>query len=205
MSYRIKEIFPTIQGEGFHAGRAAVFVRFAGCNMWSGDEAHRERDAIRNSAKCPRWCDTDFVGGETMTAREICDAVAGYRNYELIVLTGGEPSLQVDMALVQALRNLAPWRDIAMETNGTKRPPPYLWVTLSPKQSREKCALHESDEIKIVVPSYDPNEWRDFPTRHRFVQAADGVPGSVDAAVSFVQANPAWRLSVQTHKVVGIR
>jgi 7-carboxy-7-deazaguanine synthase len=202
-TYLVKERFRTIQGEGFHTGTPALFIRLAGCNMWNGRDEDRERDAQRNRARCPAWCDTDFVGGDRMTAREVCDLPGGSRPVPLIVITGGEPLLQVDPELLCQLENAYPEAQVAIETNGTLRPEWFPldgtashfiwdqyderrpstgllvrrpWITLSPKRGRAETLLPWADEIKLVTPDYSPAEWEDFPARHRYVQPrAHGV------------------------------
>jgi organic radical activating enzyme len=220
MTYAVKSIFRTIQGEGFHAGRAAVFVRFAGCNMWTGKDATRARDAERQGAQCPLWCDTDFVGGEKLSALDIAERVGELANgATLVVLTGGEPLLQVDEALIKAFYG-ATTATIAIETNGSlaidRNFGPLVWVTLSPKLTRERMQLERADEIKVVYPAYDPADWDDFPADHRFVQPCDpsamlAIKGLTkarrnvrDLAVNYVMEHPRWRLSLQTHKDLGI-
>lgn len=217
--YAIKEMFRTIQGEGFHAGTPALFIRFAGCNMWSGHDADRLRDAQRNHAQCPLWCDTDFVGGMHMTAGELGSTVDGQGAVPLIVLTGGEPMLQVDDDILDALHDAAPEARIAIETNGTVKPkfgyddrlPPngWLWITMSPKLARERTVLKRASELKLVYPAYQPSEWQDFPAHHYFVQpCADQTirqPEVERQAAEFVTNNYRWRLSLQTHKVLGVR
>lgn len=209
-TYAIVKIFGTIQGEGALAGTPATFVRFGGCNMWSGAEAHRERDAERNGAECPRWCDTDFLARERLTAHEIVDRVMACGRRPLIVLTGGEPMLQVDQELIDALGCIANAR-IQVETNGTVEPQfnrYSVYVTLSPKTSRDRCKLADADELKLVWPAYDPEEWVTFPARHCLLQPqafADGRNRATEAKlVEYVQEHGGWRLSLQTHKILGV-
>ena len=208
--YTVKELFYTLQGEGAQAGRAAVFCRFAGCNLWTG----REQD--RATAVCT-FCDTDFVGvgpdgGKFRTAGALADAVAGRwpggaggRPY--VVCTGGEPLLQLDAAAVAALH--ARGFEVAVETNGTQAPPPGLdWICVSPKMGAP-LALTHGDELKLVYPQErgDPAQFEGLDFRHFFLQPMDGprVLENTAAAVRYCLAHPRWRLSVQTHKVVGIR
>jgi 7-carboxy-7-deazaguanine synthase (Cx14CxxC type) len=208
--YTVKEIFYTLQGEGANAGRAAVFCRFAGCNLWTG------READRADAVC-RFCDTDFVGvgpdgGRFATADALADAVAarwpaGAGGRPLVVCTGGEPLLQLDAAAVDALH--ARGFEVAVETNGTRRPPPGLdWVCVSPKIGAP-LVLTAGDELKLVYPQEggDPARFAGLPFRHFFLQPMDGpdVAANTGRAVAYCLAHPQWRLSVQTHKVVGIR
>ena len=206
--YAVKEIFYTLQGEGANAGRAAVFCRFAGCNLWSG----REED--RATADC-NFCDTDFVGtdgeagGRYATAAELaaaCLSAAGGAKPDLVVLTGGEPMLQVDTELIEALH--ARSFTIAIETNGTLTVPRAIdWICVSPKAGTE-LKQRSGDELKVVYPQADLDlpalAGLDFP--HRFLQPMDGpaIKENTAAAVNYCKAHPIWRLSVQTHKVVGI-
>ena len=207
--YSVKELFYTLQGEGAQAGRPAVFCRFAGCNLWSG----REQD--RAEARC-RFCDTDFVGtdgpggGRFQTADELADAAIAARGQHgagLIVLTGGEPLLQVDEALIEALheRNF----EIAVETNGTLPAPAGIdWVTVSPKAGNP-IVQTTGDELKLVFPQVgiDPAALVDLGFRHRFLQPMDGPQQAANtaAAIAYCKAHPVWRLSLQTHKLLGIQ
>jgi 7-carboxy-7-deazaguanine synthase (Cx14CxxC type) len=207
--YAVKEIFYTLQGEGANAGRAAVFCRFAGCNLWSGREADRE------TAAC-RFCDTDFVGtdgeggGKFREADDLAAAVLaawqGGPGDRFVVLTGGEPALQVDAALTDALHRHG--FTVAIETNGTLPLPPGLdWICVSPKAGNE-LRQTRGDELKLVFPqdglAPDSLLGLDFP--RRFLSPMDGpdLAENTAAAVAYVKANPAWRLSVQTHKQIGI-
>ncbi len=208
--YAVKEIFLTLQGEGAQAGRVAVFCRFAGCNLWSG----REQD--RDLATC-RFCDTDFVGtdgdggGRFASAGALADAIAahwrgGHAN-RLAVLTGGEPLLQVDAALIDALhaRGFA----IAVETNGTIAPPAGLdWVCVSPKAGAPLVAL-TGDELKLVFRQAEapPETFAGLAFRHFLLQPMDGPDAARHTrdAIAYCLAHPQWRLSVQTHKVLGLR
>jgi len=210
MSYAVKEIFYTLQGEGAQAGRAAVFCRFAGCNLWSG----REQDRV--TAVC-QFCDTDFIGtdgtggGRFATADALADSVAAEwpgGGAPFVVCTGGEPLLQLDDALVASLH--ARGFEIAVETNGTIAPAPagIDWVCVSPKAGAA-LKLLEGDELKVVVPQagqdLDALEGLSF---QRFsLQAMDGpnVVENTRLAVELCLSRPRWRLSVQTHKHLGIR
>ena len=212
MSYAVKEIFYTLQGEGFHSGRPAVFLRFAGCNLWTG----REED--RASAVC-KFCDTDFVGigpdgGKFATPDDLADAVAsrwptagegGSRRY--VVCTGGEPLLQLDTAAIDALhaRGFA----VAVETNGTQPAPRGLdWICVSPKADAP-LVLTSGDELKLVYPQDrgEPEKFGQFDFGHFFLQPMDGpeVARNTTRAVEYCLNNPRWRLSVQSHKALGIR
>lgn len=210
MSYAVKEIFYTLQGEGAQSGRAAVFCRFAGCNLWSGWEADRA------GAVC-KFCDTDFVGtdgdggGRFATADELAEAIASRwpqsdAGVRFVVCTGGEPLLQLDAALIDALhrRNFF----IAIETNGTVPVPEGVdWVCVSPK-SGAALVVTRGDELKVVYPQEtDPRAYAWLEFEHFFVQPMDGehAKESLEAAVRFCAENPRWRLSLQTHKIIGVR
>ncbi len=204
MSYAVKEIFATLQGEGANTGRAAVFLRFAGCNLWSG------REEGRGQAQCP-FCDTDFVGGSRFAdaAAVAAAVVAAWPAGEaerLVVVTGGEPALQLDDALVAAL-HAAGFR-VAVETNGTLALPAGLdWICVSPKAGAP-LAVTTGDEIKLVYPQdgAPPEDFRGLAFRHRFLQPMDG-PGrdaNTRAAVAYCLRHPEWRLSLQSHKMIGI-
>jgi len=207
--YAVKEIFYTLQGEGANAGRAAVFCRFAGCNLWSG------READRAGADC-RFCDTDFVGtdgaggGKFQNADTLAEAVAagwaGGPHERFVVLTGGEPALQVDTPLIDALHRRG--FVIAIETNGTLALPPGLdWICVSPKAGTD-LRQTSGDELKLVFPQEglapESLAGLDFP--RRFLSPMDGpdLARNTAAAVTYVKAHPEWRLSVQTHKRIGI-
>jgi 7-carboxy-7-deazaguanine synthase (Cx14CxxC type) len=210
MSYAVKEIFLTLQGEGFHAGRAAVFCRFAGCNLWSG------READRATAQC-QFCDTDFVGmdgtkgGRYADAAALADTIADEwgpdRAERFCVLTGGEPLLQVDTALIAALHERG--FEIAVETNGTVEPPPGLdWICVSPKADTQ-LKIRSGHELKLVYPQADapPERYVDLPFQRFSLQPMDG-PDAADnttRAIAYCLAHPQWRLSIQTHKRIGIR
>jgi 7-carboxy-7-deazaguanine synthase len=210
VAYAVKEIFYTLQGEGAHSGRAAVFCRFAGCNLWSG------READRLTAACT-FCDTDFVGtdgeggGKFATAADLADAVAGKwpqtdSGKRFVVCTGGEPLLQLDAALIDALHRQNFW--IAIETNGTIPVPEGVdWVCVSPK-SGTPLAVTRGDELKVVYPQEtDPRSYAQLNFEHFFIQPKDGdhAQDSLRAAIRFCSENPRWRLSLQTHKLIGIR
>jgi 7-carboxy-7-deazaguanine synthase (Cx14CxxC type) len=209
MTYSVKEIFLTLQGEGGQAGRVAVFCRFAGCNLWTG----REQD--RASAVC-RFCDTDFVGtdgpggGKFATAEALAAAVAGTwegpPENRLVVLTGGEPLLQVDAPLIDALH--AAGFAIALETNGTIAAPPGIdWVCVSPKADAA-LAQTRGQELKLVYPQegVDPARFEGLAFERFALQPMDGPDreGATRAAIAYCLAHPRWRLSLQTHKYLGI-
>lgn len=212
MSYAVREIFYTLQGEGAQAGRPAVFLRFAGCNLWSG------READRAGAIC-QFCDTDFVGtdgpggGRFATAEALARAVAGYwpgmaepAGRPLVVCTGGEPLLQLDAPLIEELHQAG--FEIAIETNGTLPVPPGVdWVCVSPKAGAE-LIVTSGDELKLVYPQQggEPSRYQDLGFRHFFLQPMDGPERNrnTEAAVRYCLAHPRWRLSLQTHKLLGI-
>ena len=230
-SYRVKEVFRTVQGEGFWAGRAAVFVRLVGCNMWSGYEADRERDAERTGADCPLWCDTDFrkEGSETYTAKALVDRMEEVGGgIDFCVVTGGEPFLQLDADLVLEMQ--AADYEVACETNGTlsltdtfwdddeTRVVAPDWIVCSPKLPQDELALERFDELKLVVPDYRPDAYADFAeraTHHElgasvrpllWLQPEDGprAEEATNLAVRLTLDRPSWRVSVQTHKVLGV-
>jgi 7-carboxy-7-deazaguanine synthase len=208
--YTVKEIFYTLQGEGANAGTPAVFLRFAGCNLWSG----RERD--RASAVC-RFCDTDFVGtdgpggGRFGSADALAEAVAAKwpRRSALrrfVVCTGGEPLLQLDAPLVEALH--ARSFRVAVETNGTLQPPPGVdWICVSPK-ARAPLALARGEELKLVYPQRgaEPARYEALEFRHFFLQPMDGPRRAENTrlAADYCLRHPRWRLSLQIHKLIGI-
>lgn len=211
MPYAIKEIFYTLQGEGANVGRPAIFCRFAGCNLWSG----REED--RASAICA-FCDTDFIGvdgeggGRFATVSELTAAIAakwpnqsGARPF--VVCTGGEPLLQLDPPLVDALHGAG--FEIAVETNGSIDPPEDLdWITVSPKAGAP-LRVHQGSELKLVFPQVgiDPQHLVQLRFEHFWLQPMDGLEREANtaAAIRHCLANPPWRLSLQTHKLIGIR
>ena len=212
MTYSVKEIYCTLQGEGFHVGRAAVFLRFAGCNLWTG------READRASALC-QFCDTDFAdtngpgGGKFETAEELANAVQRVRpsrgersERPLVVCTGGEPLLQLDDLLIQILHDRG--FEIAVETNGTITAPSGLdWVCVSPKAGAP-LEQRSGDELKLVYPQdgLDPTRLEDLDFRWFYLQPMDGseLKRNTELAVQYCLANPKWRLSVQVHKMVGL-
>ncbi len=211
MAYSIKEIYYTLQGEGFHAGTPAVFCRFTGCNLWSG----REED--RSTAKCT-FCDTDFIGIDgpnggkfsnpmslALAARSLWPTPSP-RSSPLIVCTGGEPLLQLDEQLVAALHEVG--FTIAVETNGTCAPPAGLdWICVSPKQGVD-IVLRQGSELKLVFPQSMamPDKFEDLDFKHFFLQPMDGPmrESNTQLAVKYCLEHPQWRLSLQTHKFTGI-
>jgi organic radical activating enzyme len=232
--YAVRAVWRTLQGEGAWAGRAAVFVRLAGCNLWTGEEADRARDAARSGAGCPRWCDTDFrrAGSARLSAgalvaemRRVAEGEAdGAAPIRFCVLTGGEPLLQADAALVGALK--AAGFFVAVETNGTVALADAFgpaaawpdWVVCSPKLPEDRLRLEAMDELKLVVPDYRPEAYARFaerlrahrlggaPVQYRWLQPEDG-PRAAEAArlaVALALARPGWRVGVQTHKVLGV-
>lgn len=210
VTYAVKEIFYTLQGEGANTGFPAVFLRFAGCNLWSG----REED--RASAVC-RFCDTDFVGtdgvggGRFAGAETLADAVLaawprGVGSHRFVVCTGGEPLLQLDAELVNALH--ARRFRVAIETNGTQPVPPGVdWICVSPKAGAP-LVLPAGDELKLVYPQADaqPEHFESLAFAHFFLQPMDGPERgrNTELAVAYCRSHPRWRLSLQTHKLIGI-
>lgn len=210
MSYAVKEIYYTLQGEGAQTGRPAVFLRFAGCNLWSG------READRGTAIC-RFCDTDFVGqdgpggGRFPDADALAAAVAsqwptGQQEGRYVVCTGGEPALQLDDAAVRALN--AQGFSVAIETNGTLPLPAGLaWICVSPKAGTA-LVVASGDELKLVFPQAGapPEHFAGLNFRHHFLQPMDGPTRAVntEAAIRYCLAHPPWRLSLQTHKLIGL-
>lgn len=217
MSYAVKEIFLTLQGEGAHAGRASVFCRFAGCNLWSG------RETDRSAATC-KFCDTDFVGtgpdgGRFKGATELADAIdrcwkgdsfapsdrRGAKKY--VVCTGGEPLLQLDENLIEELHRRG--FEVAVETNGTRPAPASLdWICVSPKAGAPLIQT-SGNEIKLVYPQEGamPEKFEELDFRQFFLQPMDGpeIARNTELAIEYCLLHPQWRLSIQTHKLVGIR
>ena len=213
MTYTVREIYYTLQGEGAQSGRAAVFLRFAGCNLWSG----REKD--RASAVC-RFCDTEFVGtggtggAKFETATQLAAAVSAAwpgdsdNENRYVVCTGGEPLLQLDKAAIDALHGAG--FEIGVETNGTIRAPEGIdWLCVSPKASAPLLQTH-GDELKLVYPQDEPEAqpeiFADMDFAHRFLQPLDNADKdrNTRATIEYCLAHPAWKLSLQTHKLIGI-
>jgi 7-carboxy-7-deazaguanine synthase len=209
MSYAVKEIFLTLQGEGAHAGRAAVFCRFSGCNLWSG----REQD--RATAIC-RFCDTDFVGtdgtlgGRYGSADDLAGTIAAQwvgATDRYVVMTGGEPLLQLDAALLDALHGHG--FAVAIETNGTIEPPPGVdWICVSPKAGAD-LVVRRGHELKLVYPQAgaEPGDYADLAFERFSLQPMDGpdITEHTARVVAYCLGHPQWRLSLQTHKTLGIR
>jgi len=216
--YTVKELFPTLQGEGAHTGRAAVFCRFAGCNLWSG----REED--RATAVC-MFCDTDFVGsdgdggGKFASAQDLANAIeSSWRStsagpqQRYVVFTGGEPLLQLDEQLIEKLHQKG--FEVAIETNGTIKVPKGVdWVCVSPKAGSDLIVL-QANELKLVIPQEGQDSlekllarFEKMDYRNRFLQPMDGANLKINTelAISLCQKRPLWRLSLQSHKLIGIR
>lgn len=206
--YKIKEIFLTKQGEGFHTGRPAIFIRFTGCNLWSGLEVDRKK-AICN------WCDTEFVGtdgvnGGQYSINDVLKIVSNlwpYQNEEepYVVCTGGEPLLQLDQEFVDEIHNIG--FKISIETNGTKLPPNKIdWICVSPKKNT-KIILTKGDELKFVYPQigFNPLKFEGYDFKHFFIQPMDNKDYNKNKYNSekFVKENPHWKISLQTHKILG--
>jgi 7-carboxy-7-deazaguanine synthase len=209
MSYSVKEIYLTIQGEGFHTGKHAVFCRFSGCNLWTGLEKDR-KNAICN------FCDTDFVGTDGVNGSKYANAELLANkidkvwdknlNEKFVVFTGGEPLLQLDKPLVDLLHKKK--FKVAIETNGTILPPENIdWICVSPKQGAD-FNLKYGNELKLVYPQkgLDPKNFKHLDFDHFFLQPMDGkdLQRNVLQSVSYCVENPLWRLSLQTHKIMGI-
>lgn len=213
MSYTVKEIFYTLQGEGAQAGRAAVFCRFSGCNLWSGREEDRSR------AVCG-FCDTDFIGvgpdgGRFRGVTELADAidrcwsggVSDCDGRKFVVCTGGEPLLQLDEPLIDELHQRR--FEVAVETNGTRLAPASLdWICVSPKAGAPFVQT-SGNELKLVYPQPEamPEKFAGLAFRHFFLQPMDGqnIAGNTERAIEYCLRHPQWRLSIQTHKLVGVR
>lgn len=231
-NYHIKSMWKTLQGEGHYAGRPAIFIRFVGCNLWSGYEKDRERDALENNASCPLWCDTDFTkeGSTSYSLEEFMNAIQNLddNHSRFCVITGGEPLLHIDSEFIDALHQIG--FEIAVETNGTvplkkKCRNNYTgilsapdWIVCSPKKSEEQLRLEYFDELKLVVPSYQPKDFDQFLNRQRphqmagrtvpllWLQPEDGPNRnkSIELAVDLALKNPKWRVATQTHKYLNL-
>lgn len=202
MNYTVKEIFYSLQGEGAHAGRPAIFCRFSNCNLWTGQEADRT-DAI-----C-KFCDTDFVGGDGYSLKELVQAITsqwpgGGKPY--VICTGGEPLLQVDAPLIDALHEAG--FEVGVETNGTIGKSDLAlkldWVCVSPKADA-RVKLSRGHELKLVYPQEKnhPTDFEQMNFEHFYLQPCDGVEGSMKMAIDYCMKNPHWSLSLQTHKIGG--
>jgi len=209
MKYSVKEIYYTLQGEGFHTGRPAVFIRFSGCNLWTGHEKDRS-GAICN------WCDTDFVGtnginGGKFSAEEITNIInslwkGNVQNEPYVVCTGGEPLLQMDESLINAIHKAG--FEIGLETNGTMIPPDGIdWICVSPKANAD-LVLKNGNELKVVYPQcgMNPRIHEKLKFDHFYIQPMDGTnqKNNVKRSEKFVLDHPKWKLSLQTHKILGI-
>ena len=210
-TYSVKEMFYTLQGEGANTGRAAVFCRFSGCNLWSGQEKDRENSVCT-------FCDTDFIGvdgdggGKFKSAEALANEARSHwagsqRAKPLIVCTGGEPLLQLDTALINALH--AEGFEIAVETNGTIMAPEGIdWICVSPKAG-SKIIQTSGQELKLVFPQSEntPEQFKDMKFEHFYLQPKDDdkQAGNIQATINYCQKHPQWRLSLQTHKITGIR
>lgn len=215
MTYAIKEIYYTLQGEGAHTGRPAVFCRFSGCNLWSGKESDR------HTAIC-QFCDTDFVGtdgsngGKYITPFEVAqlidscwpkDEMDQWKSQKFVVFTGGEPLLQLDKALVDSLHDMG--FSVAIETNGTKLPPEGIdWICVSPK-ANAPLLLTAGNELKLVFPQEgaSPENYEKLNFEHFFLQPMDGPNqrANIELAAKYCMLHPRWELSLQTHKLIGLR
>lgn len=206
-NYKVKEIYYTIQGEGFHSGRAAVFCRFAGCNLWSG------RVEDRQSAIC-KFCDTDFVGmdgdlGGTYSAKQLADTIVSLmpnRKECMVVFTGGEPLLQLDKVLTNVLHHFGCY--LAVETNGTLNSDAEIdWICVSPK-ANSPLALNEGNELKLVYPQIEnsPSDFEHLAFDHFYIQPLEDEhwEENIKRSVDFVKNHPKWKLSLQTHKMINI-
>lgn len=210
MTYSVKEIFYTLQGEGAQAGRPAVFCRFAGCNLWTG------RESDRATAVC-QFCDTDFVGTDGEGGGKFADSVAlantinalwpaSYTASKYVVFTGGEPLLQLDAALIASMH--AAGFEIAIETNGTLLVPAGVdWICVSPKMGAQ-LVVRKGSELKVVIPQHDQSlaAYEDLDFDHFFVQPMDGplLEQNTRLAIDVCKRNPKWKLSLQTHKLLQI-
>jgi 7-carboxy-7-deazaguanine synthase len=205
-TYRVKSIFgPTLQGEGTHAGTCVLFLRFAGCNRWSGLEKDRENSFCR-------FCDTDFRGGARLTGDQIVDKLKSLHGPKRVVITGGEPTLQLDTELLSLLKQNE--FEVHLETNGSRELGSLRelihHVTLSPKQSREETKLEACDDLKLLYPLPDTpvtmENFDSFPSKRKFLQPVmdKNYDAHLRATIGRIYGNPEWRLSIQTHKIVGV-
>lgn len=203
MKYRIKEVFWSIQGEGWNVGKPSIFVRFTGCNQWTGVES----DRASGFADCARWCDTDFAGGEWIEHEALLAKIGAWRTQaQLVVFTGGEPALQLSPELLRDVAALG--FQCAMETNGTV-PLPHgdCWITVSPKGGKHRLCVTAGDELKLVYPQLgvQPDEVKHLRFAHFYLQPRDNSPEHTVACLDYIRQNPVWRLSMQVHKFIGVR
>jgi 7-carboxy-7-deazaguanine synthase (Cx14CxxC type) len=203
MKYRIKEVFWSIQGEGRNVGEPSIFVRFSGCNQWTGVE----RDRSAGNADCARWCDTDFHDGESLEHDVLVARIDALRSHaQLVVFTGGEPLLQLSSKL---LRDVAAMHlRAAVETNGTlPLPAGQCWITVSPKGGKHPLRIVRGNELKLVYPQagVQPHEVERLEFDHFYLQPRDNSPENTRACLDYVSLHPRWRLSVQVHKYIGVR
>lgn len=225
MSFLVKEMFRTLQGEGRWAGTPSVFVRLAGCNIWSGHEQDRQPDSETSGTKCPLFCDTDFVGGDRVEVDELAERIFQMSRSQFglvrhVVFTGGEPLVQLNRhpELFDEVRKRMSWPRLAIETNGTLPLHARLkgnidWICVSPKRRLEELALRSGDELKVVFPSYDPlsygpikNNFRELLVSPEFPPAAGSLVKKdiLERAVQFCLEHPDWKLSLQQHKYLDI-
>lgn len=212
MTYAVKETFYTLQGEGANAGRPAVFLRFTGCNLWTGRSDQRDD----GPGGCSRWCDTDFVGTDgpgggrfkhpSQLAEHVEQAWQGGSEGRFVVCTGGEPSLQLDSELLAELHQRG--FEVAVETNGTRTLPDGIdWICVSPKAGSQ-LIINTGQELKLVVPQegLNPSDFAGLDFKHFFLQPLDGPARALNTAIAvdYCKNNPRWRLSLQTHKYIGI-
>lgn len=201
--YRVNELFWSIQGEGRNCGTPSIFVRFSGCNQWTG----READRAKGFADCARWCDTQFHDGDTVEHDLLLSRIAAHREHaQLVVFTGGEPALQLTSALIEDVAALG--LHCAIETNGTTPlPQGRCWVTVSPKGGKHPLAVTAGDELKVVYPQrgVHPSELEHLRFDHFFLQPRDNSCDHTNACLEYIRAHPKWRLSVQVHKYIGMR
>ena len=203
VKYRVKEIFWSIQGEGWNVGVPSIFVRFSGCNQWTG----LERERAAGHADCARWCDTDFYDGESLEHDALLARIGEQREAaRLVVFTGGEPLLQLTPELLRDVAGLG--LACAVETNGTLAlPPGEYWVTVSPKGGKHPLRVTAGDELKLVYPQLgvQPHEVASLSFDHFYLQPRDNSPESTRACLDYISLHPQWRLSVQVHKYIGVR
>ena len=203
MKYRVKEMFWSIQGEGWNVGIPSIFVRFSGCNQWTG----LEKDRASGSADCARWCDTDFHGGDWIDHDALVSEIAARREEaRLVVFTGGEPALQINLELLSDVAGLG--LRCAIETNGTVAlPQGDYWITMSPKGGKHPLCVTSGNELKLVYPQrgVQPADVEHLQFSHFYLQPRDNSAENTDACLDYIRRHPMWRLSVQTHKYIGVR